>query len=78
MSSPRCSGFKTNIEPGVHRARGELPGIEQRPDAPVPSGLGVNLQTVIDPEGVIAAAYGVDVGLPVNVLSDRSGTWPGS
>jgi thiol-disulfide isomerase/thioredoxin len=38
------------------------------------SGLGVNLQTVIDPEGAIAAAYGVDVGLPVNVLSDRSGT----
>jgi len=38
------------------------------------SGLGVNLQTVIDPDGAIGAAYGVDVGLPVNVLSDRSGT----
>jgi thiol-disulfide isomerase/thioredoxin len=38
------------------------------------SGLGVSLQTVIDPEGAIGAAYGVDVGLPVNVLSDRSGT----
>jgi thiol-disulfide isomerase/thioredoxin len=38
------------------------------------SGLGVSLQTVIDPEGAIGAAYGVDIGLPVNVLSDRSGT----
>jgi thiol-disulfide isomerase/thioredoxin len=36
--------------------------------------LHVNLQAVIDPEGSIAAAYGVDIGLPVNVLSDRSGT----
>ena len=32
-------------------------------------GLHVNLQSVIDPEGVIATAYGVDIGLPVNVLS---------
>jgi thiol-disulfide isomerase/thioredoxin len=38
------------------------------------AGLHVNLQTVIDPEGAIGTAYGVDVGLPVNVLSDRSGT----
>jgi thiol-disulfide isomerase/thioredoxin len=38
------------------------------------AGLHVNLQTVIDPDGAIGAAYGVDVGLPVNVLSDRSGT----
>lgn len=35
------------------------------------SGLQVNLKSVIDPDGAIAAAYGVDVGLPVNVLSDR-------
>ncbi len=38
------------------------------------SGLHVNLEAVIDPEGAIGSAYGVDVGLPVNVLSDRSGT----
>lgn len=38
------------------------------------SGLHVNLEAVIDPEGSIGSAYGVDVGLPVNVLSDRSGT----
>jgi thiol-disulfide isomerase/thioredoxin len=37
------------------------------------SGLHVNLESVVDPDGAIAAAYGVDVGLPVNVLSDRSG-----
>jgi thiol-disulfide isomerase/thioredoxin len=37
------------------------------------SGLQVNLEAVIDPDGAIAAAYGVDVGLPVNVLSDRAG-----
>ena len=37
------------------------------------SGLQVNLQSVVDPNGAIATAYGVDVGLPVNVLSDRSG-----
>jgi thiol-disulfide isomerase/thioredoxin len=37
------------------------------------SGLQVNLESVIDPDGAIAAAYGVDIGLPVNVLSDRSG-----
>ena len=37
------------------------------------SGLQVNLETVLDPDGAIAAAYGVDVGLPVNVLIGRSG-----
>jgi thiol-disulfide isomerase/thioredoxin len=38
------------------------------------SGLRVNLESAIDPEGSIGSADGVDVGLPVNVLSDRSGT----
>jgi thiol-disulfide isomerase/thioredoxin len=37
------------------------------------AGLSVNLEAVIDPDGAIATAYGVDVGLPVNVVSDRSG-----
>ena len=37
------------------------------------SGLQVNLESVVDPDGAIAAAYGVDVGLPVNVVSDRAG-----
>lgn len=37
------------------------------------SGLQVNLDAVVDPDGTIASAYGVDIGLPVNVLSDRSG-----
>jgi thiol-disulfide isomerase/thioredoxin len=37
------------------------------------SGLQVNLEAVVDPDGTIASAYGVDIGLPVNVLSDRSG-----
>jgi cytochrome c biogenesis protein CcmG/thiol:disulfide interchange protein DsbE len=37
------------------------------------SGLQVNLEALADPDGAIAAAYGVDIGLPVNVLSDRSG-----
>jgi len=37
------------------------------------SGLQVNLEAVVDPDGTIAAAYGVDIGLPVNVLTDRSG-----
>ena len=37
------------------------------------AGLHVNLEAVIDPDGAIASAYGVDVGLPVNVLSDRFG-----
>jgi thiol-disulfide isomerase/thioredoxin len=32
-------------------------------------GLQVSLQSVIDPDGAIASAYGVDIGLPVNVLS---------
>lgn len=38
------------------------------------AGLRVNLEGVIDPEGTIATAYGVDIGLPVNVLLNRSGT----
>ncbi len=37
------------------------------------SGLDVSLEPVLDPDGAIAAAYSVDVGLPVNVLTDRSG-----
>lgn len=37
------------------------------------TGLQVSLETVVDPDGAIAAAYGVDIGLPVNVLTDRSG-----
>jgi thiol-disulfide isomerase/thioredoxin len=37
------------------------------------AGLSVSLEAVIDPDGAIATAYGVDVGLPVNVVSDRSG-----
>jgi thiol-disulfide isomerase/thioredoxin len=38
------------------------------------AGLHVNLESVIDPDGAISSAYGVAVGLPVNVLVDRSGT----
>ncbi|MHB8613718.1 MAG: TlpA family protein disulfide reductase [Candidatus Dormibacteraceae bacterium] len=38
------------------------------------SGLHVNLEAVIDPGGTISAAYGVTIGLPVNVLLDREGT----
>jgi peroxiredoxin len=38
------------------------------------SGLHVDLEAVIDPDATIASAYGVDVGLPVVVLLDRSGT----
>jgi thiol-disulfide isomerase/thioredoxin len=37
------------------------------------AGLKVNLGAVVDPDGAIAAAYGVDIGLPVNVVSDRAG-----
>lgn len=37
------------------------------------AGINVSLQSVIDPSGSIASAYGVDVGLPVNVLIDRTG-----
>jgi thiol-disulfide isomerase/thioredoxin len=36
--------------------------------------LHVNLEAVIDPAGSIASAYAVDIGLPDNVLVDRSGT----
>jgi peroxiredoxin len=37
------------------------------------AGDNVTLQSVIDPQATIATAYGVDIGLPVNVLVDRSG-----
>jgi thiol-disulfide isomerase/thioredoxin len=37
------------------------------------AGIDVTLQSAIDPSGVVASAYGVDIGLPVNVLIDRSG-----
>jgi thiol-disulfide isomerase/thioredoxin len=36
------------------------------------AGINVNLQSAIDPGAAIASAYGVDVGLPVNVLIDSS------
>jgi cytochrome c biogenesis protein CcmG, thiol:disulfide interchange protein DsbE len=36
------------------------------------AGLGVHLEGVIDPQGSIASAYGVDIGLPVNVWLDRN------
>jgi thiol-disulfide isomerase/thioredoxin len=35
--------------------------------------INVTLQSVIDPGATIATAYGVDIGLPVNVLVDSSG-----
>ena len=38
------------------------------------AGLHVNLEAVIDPDGTIASAYGVDIGLPVVVLLDRTST----
>jgi cytochrome c biogenesis protein CcmG, thiol:disulfide interchange protein DsbE len=38
------------------------------------SGLHVDLEAVIDPDAAIASAYGVDIGLPVVVLLDRSAT----
>jgi len=34
------------------------------------AGLHVNLEAVIDPDGAIATAYGVDIGLPISVLLD--------
>jgi thiol-disulfide isomerase/thioredoxin len=37
------------------------------------AGVNVTLQSVIDPGAAIATAYGVDIGLPVNVLVDRTG-----
>jgi thiol-disulfide isomerase/thioredoxin len=37
------------------------------------AGINVTLQSVIDPAASIAGAYGVDVGLPVNVLLDKAG-----
>lgn len=36
------------------------------------TGLHVNFESVIDPQGSIASAYGVNIGLPVNVWLDRS------
>lgn len=36
------------------------------------AGLRVNMETVVDPQGAIAGAFGVDLGLPVNVWLDRS------
>lgn len=36
------------------------------------AGLRVHLEGVIDPQGAIASAYGVDIGLPVNVWLDRN------
>lgn len=38
------------------------------------AGLHVNLEAVVDPEGTIATAYGVNIGLPVSVLLDRKTT----
>jgi peroxiredoxin len=37
------------------------------------AGLHVDLEAVIDPEGTIASAYGVDIGLPISVVLDRKG-----
>lgn len=36
------------------------------------AGLHVNMESVVDPQGAIAGAFGVDLGLPVNVWLDRS------
>ncbi|HUY73720.1 MAG TPA: redoxin domain-containing protein [Candidatus Dormibacteraeota bacterium] len=36
------------------------------------TGLHVNMEAVVDPQGAIAGAFGVDLGLPVNVWLDRS------
>jgi cytochrome c biogenesis protein CcmG, thiol:disulfide interchange protein DsbE len=38
------------------------------------AGLHVNLEALIDPDGTIASAYGVDIGLPISVLLDSKGT----
>ncbi|MDQ6877397.1 MAG: TlpA family protein disulfide reductase [Candidatus Dormibacteraeota bacterium] len=38
------------------------------------TGLKVNLEALMDPQGTIAVAYGVDIGLPITVLLDRRGT----
>jgi thiol-disulfide isomerase/thioredoxin len=35
------------------------------------AGLHVRMEAVIDPQGAIASAFGVDLGLPVNVWLDR-------
>ena len=36
------------------------------------AGLHVNMESVVDPQGAVAGAFGVDLGLPVNVWLDRS------
>ena len=36
------------------------------------AGLKVNMEVVVDPQGAIAGAFGVDLGLPVNVWLDRN------
>jgi cytochrome c biogenesis protein CcmG, thiol:disulfide interchange protein DsbE len=38
------------------------------------TGLKVNLEALMDPQGTIATAYGVDIGLPITVLLDRRGS----
>ncbi len=73
-SSRNCSAYKTYLSTGFtilavnYRETGNARLSQHL------SGLHVNLQAVIDPEGKIATAYGVDIGLPINVLLDRSGT----
>lgn len=37
------------------------------------AGINVTLRSVIDPGASIATAYGVDIGLPVNIVVDRAG-----
>jgi cytochrome c biogenesis protein CcmG/thiol:disulfide interchange protein DsbE len=37
------------------------------------TGINVDLQALVDPDGAIASAYGVDIGLPVNVFIDTAG-----
>ncbi|MGA7913518.1 MAG: TlpA disulfide reductase family protein [Candidatus Dormiibacterota bacterium] len=36
------------------------------------AGLHVNMEAVVDPQGAIAGAFSVDLGLPVNVWLDRN------
>lgn len=36
------------------------------------AGLHVDMEAVVDPQGAIAGAFGVDLGLPVNVWLDRN------
>ncbi len=37
------------------------------------AGINVDLRALLDPDGAIAYAYGVDIGLPVNVFIDTKG-----